>query len=103
MTTNPFDLITARLDAIAVDVRALKSAASCKPQPRRYDMDVPKVAARLGLAKQTIRKNCHLRRMPFAKRNGRLFFDEREIEAWLSAGRRPTAAEAAEERMSGNE
>lgn len=100
--TNPFEVLSAKLDALADDVKLLqRSAQHDQPLRRRYDMTVPMVAKRLKLADQTVRKNCHLGLMPYSKRNGRLYFDEQEIEAWLQAARCKTAAEIAEERMAG--
>ena len=98
---NPFEEITAKLDALAVDVRALKSRTNDKPQRDRRAM-LREAAKYVGLAERTVYKNCHFRKMPHSKVGGRLYFDLDQLDKWIENGRRPMASEIAEERMAGN-
>ena len=101
MTTNPFEEITARLDALAVDVRALKSRANDKPADEIGGLDMAVEITRL--ARRTIYKLTHRREIPHRRVGGRLYFRRSELEQWIDAGRRRTVAEVAVERMAGNE
>lgn len=96
---NPFDEITARLDALAVDVRALKNHTNGKPADEIGGLDLAVTIT--GLARRTIYKLTHRREIPHRRVGGRLYFRRAELEAWIDAGRRPTVAEVAVERMVG--
>ena len=98
MSTNPFEEITARLDALAVDVRALKNRTmSDKPADEIGGLDL--AVEITGLARRTIYKRTHRREIPHRRVGGRLYFRRSELEQWIDAGRRQTAVEAAKERM----
>lgn len=98
---NPFEEITARLDALAVDVRALKSRTmNDKPADEIGGMDL--AVSITGLARRTIYKLTHRREIPHRRVGGRLYFRRSELEQWIDAGRRRTVAEVAVERMAGN-
>lgn len=90
--TNPFEEITAKLDALAVDVRALKSrTVNSKPADEVGGMEL---AERItGLARATIYKRTMARTIPHSRVGGRLYFKRSELMAWLDQGRRPMAAE----------
>lgn len=97
---NPFEEITAKLDALAVDVRALKSRTNEKPADEVGGLEL---AVKItGLARRTIYKRTHRREIPHRRVGGRLYFKRSELLAWLEAGKRPMASEVAEERMAGN-
>lgn len=99
--TNPFEEITARLDALAVDVRALKARTmNDKPVDEIGGLDL--AVGITGLARRTIYKLTHRREIPHRRVGGRLYFRRAELEQWIDAGRRKTAAEVAVERMEGN-
>ncbi len=99
--SNPFEEITARLDALAVDVRALKSRTmNDKPADEIGGLDLAVEITRL--ARRTIYKLTHRREIPHRRVGGRLYFRRAELEQWIDAGRRKTAAEVAVERMAGN-
>lgn len=98
---NPFEEITARLDALAVDVRALKSRTmNDKPADEIGGLDL--AVEITGLARRTIYKLTHRREIPHRRVGGRLYFRRSELEQWIDAGRRRTVAEVAVERMEGN-
>lgn len=98
---NPFEEITARLDALAVDVRALKSRTmNDKPTDEIGGLDL--AVEITGLARRTIYKLTHRREIPHRRVGGRLYFRRSELEQWIDAGRRRTVAEVAVERMAGN-
>jgi excisionase family DNA binding protein len=87
---------------LAVDVRALKSRTVNEKPERKRRVGLSEAAQYCGLANRTMYKKTHRREVPHSKVGGRLFFDLDELEAWIDAGRRKTAAEVAEERMIGN-
>jgi excisionase family DNA binding protein len=98
---NPFLEITARLDALVVDVRALKSRTmNDKPADEIGGLDL--AVGITGLARRTIYKLTHRREIPHRRVGGRLYFRRSELEQWIDAGRRRTVAEVAVERMAGN-
>ena len=97
--TNPFEEITARLDAMAVDVRALKARTNEKPADEIGGLELAVEITRL--ARRTIYKLTHTRRIPHRRVGGRLYFRRTELEAWLDAGRRKTAKEQAQDIMEG--
>jgi excisionase family DNA binding protein len=98
---NPFSEITARLDALAVDVRALKSRTmNDKPTDEIGGLEL--AVKTTGLARRTIYKLTHRREIPHRRVGGRLYFRRAELEQWIDAGRRRTVAEVAVERMAGN-
>lgn len=97
---NPFEEITAKLDALAVDVRALKSRTNEKPADEVGGLEL---AVKItGLARRTIYKRTHRREIPHRRVGGRLYFRRSELLAWIEAGKRPMASEVAEERMASN-
>ena len=99
---NPFEEVVAKLDAIATDVRALKSRTMIEKPERQRRVGVKAAAAYCGLAKRTLYKKTHLREIPHSKVGGRLFFDLDALDAWIDAGQRKTTNEVIEERMVGN-
>lgn len=99
---NPFLEITAKLDALAVDVRALKSRTMNDKPERKRRVGLSEAAKYCGLAHRTMYKKTHRREVPHSKVGGRLFFDLDQLDAWIESGRRPMASEIAEERMAGN-
>lgn len=99
-SNNPFEEITARLEALAVDVRALKNRVIEKPTDELGTLDLAVTVT--GLARRTIYKLTHRREIPHSRVGGRLYFRRSELERWIEVGRRPMASEIALERMSGS-
>ena len=100
MNSNPFETLEAKLDALALDVRALKSRTNEKPADELGGLDM---AVKItGLARRTIYKRTHRREIPHRRVGGRLYFKRSELLEWIENGRRPMASEIAEERMAGN-
>lgn len=99
--SNPFEVLEAKLDALASDVRALKSRTMNEKPERQRRVGLKAAAAYCGLAKRTLYKKTHLREIPHSKVGGRLFFDLDALDAWIDQGRRPLVSETVEERMSG--
>ncbi|MBZ0205922.1 MAG: helix-turn-helix domain-containing protein [Flavobacteriales bacterium] len=97
---NPFEQITARLDALAVEVRALKSRTNEKPAEEIGGLDMAMKIT--GLARRTLYKRTMNRSIPHRRVGGRLYFKRSELLEWIENGRRPMASEIAEERMAGN-
>ncbi len=97
--SNPFEVLEAKLDALATDVRALKSRTMNEKPERQRRVGVKAAAAYCGLAKRTLYKKTHLREIPHSKVGGRLFFDLDVLDAWIDAGKRKTITEVVEERM----
>ena len=101
MNANPFEILEAKLDALASDVRALKSRTMSDKTAEEIG-GVDMFCELTGYAKRTAYKLAHFRQVPHFKRGGRLFFRRTEVEQWIDAGRRRTVAEVAVERMAGN-
>lgn len=98
--SNPFDVLEAKLDALATDVRTLKIRANEKPADEVGGLEL---AVKItGLARRTIYKRTHRREIPHRRVGGRLYFRRSELLAWIEAGKRPMASEVAEERMASN-
>lgn len=97
MDNNPFSVLEAKLDALAADVRTLKSRPQQKPADDVGGVDL---AVKItGLARATIYKKTHFREIPHHRVGGRLYFKRSELLAWIDAGKRPLASDIATERM----
>lgn len=84
MIANPYEVIDAKLEQIAADVRTLKSRL--KDQPVAEERGGVEFAAKVAnRTKSTIYKYVHDRSsgFPYTKVNGRLFFRRSEIERWM--------------------
>jgi len=92
--------LAAKLDALAVDVRTLKSRTKEAPADEIGGLEL--AVAVTGLSPSTIYKKTHRREIPHRHVGGRLYFRRSELEAWLDGGRRAMAKEIAHERMEGN-
>jgi excisionase family DNA binding protein len=97
MNTNPFDVLEAKLDALATDVRTLKSRTKEAPADELGGLELAEAIT--GLSRSTIYKKTHRREIPHRSVGGRLYFRRSELEAWLDGGRRPLAVEEAHQRM----
>jgi excisionase family DNA binding protein len=100
MNSNPFEILEAKLDALAVDVRTLKSRTKEAPTDEIGGLELAEAVT--GLSRSTLYKKTHRREIPHRHVHGRLYFRRSELEAWLDGGRRATAEEIAHERMAGN-
>jgi excisionase family DNA binding protein len=100
MNSNPFTILEAKLDALAVDVRTLKSRTKEAPHDEIGGLELAEAVT--GLSRSTLYKKTHRREIPHRHVGGRLYFRRSELEAWLDGGRRATAEEIAHERMEGN-
>lgn len=101
MNSNFFENLEAKLDALAVDVRALK-ARTMNDKPADEIGGIELAMKVTGLARRSIYKATHFRTIPHRRVGGRLYFRRSELEQWIDAGRRRTVAEVAVERMEGN-
>ncbi|MBS1580817.1 MAG: helix-turn-helix domain-containing protein [Bacteroidetes bacterium] len=98
---NPFEEITAKLEALAADVRILKARTTGeKPVDELGGLDL--AVSVTGLARRTIYKLTHRRSIPHRRVGGRLYFRRSELEQWIDSGRRQTAEEVAIDRMEGS-
>jgi excisionase family DNA binding protein len=97
---NPFMELAAKLDALAVDVRTIKSRTNDAPADEIGGLEL--AVAITGLSRSTLYKRTHRREIPHRHVGGRLYFRRSELEAWLDGGRRAMAKEIAHERMEGN-
>src|SRR5690606_14996754 len=88
--SNPFEEITARLDALAVEVRSLKSRTK-ETSPTDEIGGLELAVEITGLARRTLYKKTMRREIPHRRTGGRLYFRRSELEAWLDGGRRPMA------------
>lgn len=100
MNGNPFEILEAKLDALASDVRTLKSRTKEAPADEIGGLELAEAIT--GLSRSTLYKKTHRREIPHRHVGGRLYFRRAELEEWLDAGRRPLADEIAHERMAGN-
>jgi excisionase family DNA binding protein len=97
---NPFMELAAKLDALAVDVRTIKSRTNDAPTDEIGGLELAEAVT--GLSRSTLYKKTHRREIPHRHVGGRLYFRRSELEAWLDGGRRAMAKEIAHERMEGN-
>jgi excisionase family DNA binding protein len=89
---NPFNEILIRIDKLEAKIDGLKLNGSEKDEI----FNVTETAKFLGLAKQTVYQLVSRNAIPVMKRAGKLYFSRQEIEKWLKANRRISAAEAFE-------
>ena len=101
MNANPFESIEAKLDALASDVRTLKSRTVDKP-PADELGGLELAEAVTGLSRSTLYKKTMRREIPHRHVNGRLYFRRSELEQWLDGGRRPMVDEIANDVMTSN-
>jgi excisionase family DNA binding protein len=95
--SNPFEVLEAKLDQLAKEVRNLNTRTKAPPPDEVGGMEL--AMAITGLSRSTLYKRTHRREIPHRSVGGRLYFRRSELDAWLDAGRRPLAEEVAHERM----
>ncbi len=100
MTSNFFETLEAKVDALASDVRALKGRTNEKPVDEIGGVDLAMKVT--GLARRSIYKATHFRTIPHRRVGGRLYFRRSELEQWIDAGRRKTVTETARDVMTEN-
>jgi excisionase family DNA binding protein len=101
MSANPFEILEAKFEHLATEVHRALRALPAEKADRKRRVGLPEAAQYVGLAERTLYKATHRRTIPHSKVGGRLYFDLDELDAWIDAGRRKTAAEVADERMAG--
>lgn len=96
---NPFEVLEAKIDDLAREVRSLKKTKEAPPADEIGGMAM--ATSITGLAQRTIYQLTHRRAIPHRRVGGRLYFRRTELEAWLDSGRRKTVNEEAQDRMVG--
>jgi excisionase family DNA binding protein len=96
---NPFEVLEAKLDQLAKEVRTLNARTNAPPPDEHGGWELWKAVT--GLSQSTGYKLVCYRKVPHAKVGGRIRFKRSQLEAWLDAGRRPLAKDEAHERMGG--
>ena len=95
---NPFETIMVKLNSIE---RMLIELSKNKELEKRRIADeneffsINEIANYLKLARATVYKMTCDRKIPYYKRNGKLYFVKKEIFDWLTEGRRVTIDEYA--------
>lgn len=79
-TTNPFEHLDAKLDAILREIRNKSSISS------EELLSIDEAAKLLNLSKATIYGYTHNRLIPFKKISRRLYFSKSELIAWIERG-----------------
>lgn len=96
---NPFEVLEAKLDALAQDMRTLNSRTKEAPTDELGGIELAEAVT--GLSRSTLYKKTMRRDIPHRHVGGRLYFRRSELEAWLDGGRRPMAEEIAHDVMTG--
>lgn len=92
---NPFEVIDARLSLIEQLLIEIKhgektSACDCAGETLGRILNMEQAAEFVGLTKQTLYRKTSANEISHSKQSGRVFFDRKELEAWLLAKRVPT-------------
>ena len=82
---NPFDQIDVKLSRIENILLELKTSSS-KPIEKSKYLTIKEVADILDLSVQTIYGLVHRKKIPFIKKQKRLYFKESDIITWLEEG-----------------
>ena len=93
---NPFDVLNERLKRIEdlLSRMLLESQTHLTDQKRKaQDKSIELAIAITGLKKKTIYNLAYKRHIPHSKRGKRLYFDEAELNQWITNGRRKTLEE----------
>jgi excisionase family DNA binding protein len=94
MSTNPFELIEARLNSIE---NLLINLNECQTTDTTAPVDelltIEQAAAFLSLSVPTLYAKTSTKAIPFMKRGKRLYFSRTELMEYLKAGRSKTRAE----------
>jgi predicted DNA-binding transcriptional regulator AlpA len=93
---NPFDILNERLTRIEnllsnILVENQNDSAGQRTTIKTKTIDL--AVAITGLKKKTIYNLVYKRLIPHSKRGKRLYFDEGELTAWISKGKRKTLEE----------
>ncbi len=100
MIANPYELIDAKLEQIASDVRTLKSRLK-EQAPEEERGGVHECAKWTGKAQSTIYKHVMNKTIPFSKVHGKLYFKKSLILAWMDGAGVTTSAKVELEQMEG--
>lgn len=95
-TMNPFAVIEERLIGIEVLLWDLKKLQSTEKEKTETDEDIGGMGLAeqiTGLAKPTIYALVAKDKIPFMKKNKKLYFSRQGLLDWIKSGRRKTIAE----------
>ena len=93
---NPFDVLNERLKRIEdlLSRMLLESQTHLTDQKHKaQDKSIELAIAITGLKKKTIYNLAYKRQIAHSKRGKRLYFDEAELNQWITTGRRKTLEE----------
>jgi excisionase family DNA binding protein len=60
-------------------------------------LTVEDVSRKLGITKGGVYNLTHMRQIPYYKKGGRIYFDAKELDAWIRSDRRKTIKELQDE------
>jgi len=90
---NPFEEISDRLDRIENQLQSIIDNNKPNDKPLPTFMSLKEVASFLHLSTATLYGYTSRRFIPFSKRGKRLFFDKKEIDAWILEGKQSSISD----------
>lgn len=90
---NPFETLDERLSRIESHLLELKNQSSKSNEDSQALLSVEEAAAFLNIAIQTLYGYTSQRRIPFIKKEKKLYFDKSELLIWLKKGKQKSIDE----------
>jgi len=90
---NPFETLDKRLSNIELILLEIKHSPQNPEKSSDEILTLRDACDFLHLKPPTIYRMVGAREIPFSKRQQKLYFEKRDLEAWIRAGRRKTREE----------
>lgn len=84
---NPFEVLDEKLSRIESHLLELKKQSSKSNEDSQILLSVEEAATFLNIAIQTLYGYTSQRRIPFIKKEKKLYFDKAELLVWLKKGK----------------
>lgn len=94
---NPFEAIDNRFDKLEALITSLKPQGDVNGLPAMDIMEIDEASDFLGYKKATIYEYVSKRKIPFFKKNRKLYFSKTDLTEWIKEGRVKTFNELKED------
>jgi excisionase family DNA binding protein len=101
-----FDNLPKAVSRLLQDVEVIKNLLLNNPTHTKTDpvqttekdiLTVSDISRKLGITKGGVYNLTHMRQIPYYKKGGRIYFDAKELDAWIRSDRRKTIKELQDE------